>query len=463
MDKDFLLETDTAKKLFHDYAKDMPIYDYHCHLTAKEIAENKRFNNLTDVWLDGDHYKWRAMRSNGINETFITGNKSDREKFQAWAETIPHCIGNPLYHWTHLELQRCFQLYDPLNESTAEEIWEKSNAIIQEESFSARGLLHKFNVKGLCTTDDPLDTLEYHQQLRNEPNFNIEVLPTFRPDGALNVDLASFMDWLQKLGAITGISINTFACFIEALKVRVDYFHEVGCRLSDHGLDSSFFLKGTETEVEEIFKRRISGAALSNEEIVKLKTEILLHLGKMYKENGWVMQLHIGGLRNNNSKMLNLIGPNTGFDSIADFTYAEELSALLDELEKDSSLPKTIIYNLNPRDNYVVGSMIGNFQAEIPGKIQFGTAWWFNDNKDGMEEQIKALANLGILSRFVGMVTDSRSFLSYPRHEYFRRILCNVIGNWVENGQYPPDFTYLGKMIENICFYNIKKYLEVST
>lgn len=463
MDEDFLLETKSAKKLFHEYAKDMPIYDYHCHLSAQEIAENKRFRNITDVWLDGDHYKWRALRANGINEEYITGSKSDKEKFKRWAETIPHCIGNPLYHWTHLELQRCFDLFDTLNEKTAEKIWEKSNAVIEQESFSARELLNKFNVKALCTTDDPLDSLEYHQQLKNDPNFDVEVLPTFRPDGALNVELDSFTDWVEKLQTLTGITIDNFGSFLNALKERVRFFHEVGGRLSDHGLDASFFLKGTETEVQEIFQKRLTGSELSHEEIVKLKTEILIHLGKMYKEHGWAMQLHIGGLRNNNTNMLNSVGPNTGFDSIADFTYGEELSALLDELEKDSSLPKTIIYNLNPRDNYMIGSMVGNFQADIPGKIQFGTAWWFNDNRDGMEEQIKALANLGVLSRFVGMVTDSRSFLSYPRHEYFRRILCNVIGNWVENGEYPADFDYLGSMIENICYNNIKNYMEVST
>lgn len=462
MDEDFLLETEAARKLFHEYAKEMPIFDYHCHLSAKEIAENKTFKNITEVWLDGDHYKWRALRSNGINEDFITGNKTDREKFQVWAETIPHCVGNPLYHWTHLELQRCFGIAETLNEKTAETIWEMCNKVIEQGDFTARELLHKFNVKALCTTDDPLDSLEYHQALRDDRDFDVDVLPTFRPDGALNVEKESFIGWIKELQDITSITVDSFHHFLDALKLRVSFFHEVGCRLSDHGLDSSFFLKVSDSEAEEIFKKRLSEEELSIEEIIKLKTAILINLGKMYEEFGWAMQLHIGALRNNNTRMLHSIGPNTGFDSIADFSYAGELSLLLDELEKDKSLPKTIIYNLNPRDNYVIGSMIGNFQADSPGKIQFGTAWWFNDNKDGMEEQIKALANLGVLSRFVGMVTDSRSFLSYPRHEYFRRILCNVIGRWVENGEYPADYEFLGEMIKNICYNNINKYMNVN-
>lgn len=463
MDDDFLLDTETAKTLYHQFAKDMPIFDYHCHLTAQEIAENKSFTNLTEIWLKGDHYKWRALRSNGVLEEFITGERDDKEKFDKWAETVPFTIGNPLYHWTHLELQRFFGIDKPLSPKTADEIWEKCNEKLQEPSFTAQELIKRSNVKGLCTTDDPLEDLNYHKQLKDNGDFDVHVLPTFRPDGALNIEQASFSEWVGKLEKTVGEKIKSFSDLVNSLEARIQYFHEVGCRLSDHGLDSKFYLEASDEEVNRIFLTKLDNQTLNSEEVVKYKTALLHALGKLYAKYGWAMQIHIGALRNNNSKMLKRIGPNTGFDSIADFTYADDLSRLLDSLDYIDALPKTVIYNLNPRDNYMIASMVANYQENIPGKIQFGTAWWHNDQRDGMEEQIKILSNVGILSRFVGMLTDSRSFLSYTRHEYFRRILCNVIGNWVENGEYPADFETLEIIIKDICFNNIEAYLAIES
>lgn len=463
MDENFLLETETAKLLYHDFAKDMPIFDFHCHLSAKEIAENQSFFNLTEVWLSDDHYKWRALRTNGIEEEWITGNADGKEKFNKWAETVPYTIGNPLYHWTHLELKRYFNISKPLSAQTADEIWEHCNKLLSTEAFTAQELIKRSNVKGLCTTDDPLDDLKYHIELKENEAFDVHVLPTFRPDGALMAESSSFSDWIEKLEKITGIEIDTFSGLEKGLEARVKYFHEVGCRLSDHGLDSNFYLEADEEEVNHIFKKGMSNEELSKDDIIKYKTAVMKTLGKLYANHGWVMQLHIGALRNTNSKKLKSIGPNSGFDSIADFTYAEDLSNLLNSLDFTNSLPKTIIYNLNPRDNYLIASMIGNYQEEIPGKIQFGTAWWFGDQRDGMVDQIKVLANCGLLSRFIGMVTDSRSFLSYTRHEYFRRILCNVIGNWVENGEYPADFDTLGNIVRDICYFNIERYLAIES
>ncbi|QBP42621.1 glucuronate isomerase [Paenisporosarcina antarctica] len=463
MDDNFLLENDTAKLLYHDYAKEMPIFDYHCHLTAKDIAENKSFSNLTEIWLSDDHYKWRALRSNGVPEKWITGSGDEREKFQKWAETVPYTIGNPLYHWTHLELQRYFDMPKLLSGQTADEIWEHCNRLLQTDAFTARELIKRSNVKGLCTTDDPLDDLTYHKEIKEDLSFDVHVLPTFRPDGAIAVESRDFSDWIAKLEDLTGIQMNNFTDLVRGLHVRVDYFHEVGCRLSDHGLDSNFYSEADEEEVNSIFLKGLSNEVLSKGEIIKYKTAILKALGKLYKDQGWAMQLHIGALRSNNTKKLETVGPNTGFDSIADFIYAEDLSNLLNSLDYVDTLPKTIIYNLNPRDNYMVAAMIGNFQDEIPGKIQFGSAWWFGDQRDGMEEQLKVLANCGLLSKFVGMLTDSRSFLSYTRHEYFRRILCNMIGRWVENGEYPADFETLEKIVKDICYFNIDKYLDIES
>lgn len=459
LNEDFLLETETAKELYHNYAKDMPIIDYHCHLTAKEIAEDRRFSSITEAWLGEDHYKWRVLRSNGVPEEYITGAKSDKEKFIKWAETVPQLIGNPLYHWTHLELQRCFGVKDVLTLETAEQIWQKCNEKIQNDNFSARQIIKQFNVKALCTTDDPVDSLNYHKQLDEDETFGAKVLPTFRPDGALNVNLTTFAEWIGKLEGVCSKDITTYTNFLEALADRVEYFHEVGCRLSDHGLDSPFFQLADHKTCENIFQKALNQQPVTTEETTQFKSSVLIYLGKLYAKKGWAMQFHIGGLRNTNTRMVNKIGPNTGFDSIADFTYAEDLSGLLNELEKTESLPKTILYNLNPRDNYMIGSMIGNFQGDMPGKIQFGTAWWFNDQRDGMENQIRTLANVGVLSRFIGMLTDSRSLLSYTRHEYFRRILANVIGRWVENGELSADLEWLGQIMKDISFNNVNNYL----
>lgn len=459
--EDFLLETETAKTLYHQFAKHMPIFDYHCHLTAKEIAEDRQFSSITELWLGEDHYKWRVLRANGVPEDYITGSKSDKEKFMKWAETVPQLIGNPLHHWTHLELQRCFGIDTVLTPATAEEIWSKCNEKIQSGSFSARQIIKNFDVRAICTTDDPIDSLEYHKQLAEDTTFPVKVLPTFRPDGALNISAPTFTEWLEKLTNLYGKPISSFSDFLDALVDRIHYFHEVGCRLSDHGLDSAFYLPPDESKCEEIFQKATAGKSLTNKEITLFRSTVLIHLGKEYAKKGWAMQFHIGGLRNTNTKMIEKLGPNTGYDSIADFTFAEDLSNLLNELEKVDLLPKTILYNLNPRDNYMLATLAGNFQGEVPGKIQFGTAWWFNDQRDGMEAQIKTLANVGVLSRFIGMLTDSRSLLSYTRHEYFRRIICNIFGKWVENGEYPNDIETLGNMIQDISFNNIEKYMDV--
>ncbi|PRR76482.1 glucuronate isomerase [Clostridium thermopalmarium] len=462
IDENFLLSNDTAVKLYHDYAKDMPIIDYHCHLNPQEIFENKKFKNITEVWLYGDHYKWRAMRSNGIDEKYITGDASDYEKFMAWAKTVPMAIGNPLYHWTHLELQRFFGIYETLNEKTAPAIWEKANKMLNEEGFGARDLIKKSNVKALCTTDDPVDSLEYHIKLKEDKDFDVTVLPTLRPDKGLNIERETFIPWVEKLGEVCGKKITNYDELLEALESRVKFFHEVGCRISDHGLDSIAYAEASKEEVNDIFVKALKGEVVNKEEEAKYKTYTLQFLGKLYSELGWAMQLHIAAMRNNNTKMFRKLGPDTGFDSINDEQIAYATSRLLDSLEVEDKLPKTILYTLNPKDNYVLGTMLGNFQgSEVPGKIQFGSAWWFNDNKDGMIEQMTTLANLGLLSRFVGMLTDSRSFLSYTRHEYFRRILCNILGEWVENGEYPDDMETLGSIVQGICYNNAKDYFKM--
>ena len=463
MDENFLLSNKTAIELYHNYAKNMPIIDYHCHIDPKEIYENKKFNNITEAWLYGDHYKWRAMRCNGIDEKYITGNGSDYDKFIAWSKTIPMSIGNPLYHWTHLELQRFFGIYEPLDEDTAPAIWKKANELLSGEGFRARDLITKSKVETICTTDDPTDTLEYHIKLKEDESFNVNVLPTFRPDKGIEINLDGFVSWVKKLEEISEITISNYDEFLNAFDSRVRFFHSIGCRIADHGIDGTVvYADASKEDASAIFAKALNGEVVSLDEEKKYKTYTLTHVFKLYHELGWAMQLHIAALRNNNNRMFEKIGPNTGFDSINDESIAYPLSRLLDSVDKENSLPKTILYTLNPKDNYVLGAMTGNFQGEgIPGKMQFGAAWWFNDNKDGMIEQMKALANLGLLGRFVGMLTDSRSFLSYTRHEYFRRIACNLIGEWVENGEVPGNIKLLKTVVEGICYNNAKEYFNI--
>lgn len=463
MDENFLLKTETAQKLFHDYAKDMPIYDYHCHLNPKEIAEDKKYTNITEIWLYGDHYKWRFMRSMGVEERFCTGDATDYEKFLAYATVIAKAVGNPLYHWTHLELQRYFGIYEPLNEKTAPEIWEKANKIITEGGFSAQSLIKNSNVALIGTTDDPIDSLEYHKQIKEMKDFSTTVVPTFRPDKAVNIDLATFVPYMADLSKASGVDIKSFADLKKALTKRVEFFHEMGSRISDHAVTYVPYIEADEKEIEKIFKKALSGKALTEVEIEKYKTAIITYLAKEYARLDWTLQLHIGALRNNNAQMFEKLGPDTGFDSIDDNKIAYKLSRFLDNLNKDDNLPKTILYSLNPNDNFTLGTMLGNFQkGGVKGKIQFGSAWWFNDHIDGMVEQMKALGNLGALAAFVGMLTDSRSFLSYPRHEYFRRILCNIIGQWVEDGEVYYDEDILKEIVQGVCYNNAKDYFKMN-
>jgi len=447
--KDFMLKGKTAKKLYHTYAEDMPIIDYHCHLVPKQIAENYRFRNITDLFLGGDHYKWRQMRTFGIDEKYITGDASDYDKFIKYAEMMPYLIGNPIFHWTHLELKRYFDIDEMLCPETADAIWEKCNKLLASEGFSARELIVKSNVKALCTTDDPLDTLEYHKQLRDE-GYEVKVLPTFRPDKLINIDKDTFVGYIGQLGASTYEEVKS------KLKEKIAYFHDVGCRLSDHGVDYIFYAEG---DAKAAFDKAMRGESITKEEADAYKTELMLVCAEEYTRLGWTMQIHMGALRNNNTEMFKKIGPDTGFDSINDNRVAEPLSKLLNAMNSNGYLPKTILYNLNPKDNYVLATMLGNFQsAPIKGKIQFGSGWWFNDQRDGMEAQMRALGNLGMLSCFVGMLTDSRSFVSYPRHEYFRRILCNLLGEWVDSGEYPNNEKYLGEIVKDICYRNAESY-----
>lgn len=462
MDEDFLLESQTAVKLYHEYAALMPIFDYHCHLSPKEIAENKRYRNITELWLGGDHYKWRAIRSNGVDEKYITGNGSDKEKFEKWAETMPNCIGNPLYHWTHLELRRYFGINELLSPATEDSIWERCNTMLKQDAFTAKKLIARSNVRVVCTTDDPVDSLEYHKAIADDKAFAVKVLPAFRPDKGINIEKEDFIPWLAKLEKIAGIKVTAFDTLKDALISRLEFFHQTGCRISDHGLEPMVFRQGTEEEASIILQKALSGKALTQTEVEVYKTQVLVFLGKQYSRLGWVMQLHIGTMRNNNSRMMNIIGPDTGFDSIGDWSFASALSAFLNTLDRSEELPKTILYHLNPRENEVLATMTGCFQGgKIPGKIQFGSAWWFNDQKDGMEKQLTALANQGLLSRFVGMLTDSRSFLSYIRHEYFRRILCNLLGSWVEKGEIPDDMALLGQMVKDISYNNAAGYFGI--
>jgi glucuronate isomerase len=461
MDKDFLLQTETAQKLYHNHAAKMPIFDYHCHLNPKDIAEDKQFENITQVWLYGDHYKWRGMRTNGINEKYCTGNASDWEKFEKWAETVPYTLRNPLFHWTHLELQRFFGIDKILRPATAKEIWDECNVKLQTPEYSVRNIIRMANVHTICTTDDPIDSLEYHRQIKDD-KFEVAVLPAWRPDKAMAVENTNeFNKYINELSRIAKMEINSFEELIAALDNRHQFFHDNGCRLSDHGIETILAEDYTAGEIKYIFERVRGGDELTHESVLKFKSAMLFEFGVMDHSRGWTQQFHIGALRNNNSRLIEKIGPDTGFDSIGDFEVARPLSKLLDRLNSKNLLCKTILYNLNPRDNELFATMIGNFQeGSVPGKIQFGSGWWFLDQKDGMERQLNALSNLGLLSRFVGMLTDSRSFLSYPRHEYFRRTLCNLIGNDVENGEIPNDIKLLGNMVENISFNNAKEYFN---
>ncbi len=460
LDRDFLLETETAGMLYYEHAEKMPIIDYHCHLPPEDIANDRKFENLTQVWLEGDHYKWRAMRTNGVDENYITGSATDREKFQKWAETVPYTMRHPLYHWTHLELRRAFGIEDILDGNTAGKVYDEAGELLKGDGYSCRGLMKKFRVETACTTDDPADSLEYHRQIKSS-GYEVQILPAFRPDKAMAVDdPSSYNAYIDHLAASAGMDIVRFNDLLDALKKRHDFFHKMGCRLSDHGLEQIYAESYTGREINDIFDKVRVGKELSQAESLKFKSAMLMHFGIMDHEKGWTQQFHLGALRNNNRRMFRQLGPDTGFDSIGDFEMARPLSTFLGKLDEEDRLAKTILYNLNPRDNYLFATMIGNFNAgtNIPGKIQFGSGWWFLDQKEGMEWQMNALSNLGLLSRFVGMLTDSRSFLSYPRHEYFRRILCNLLGNDVEKGLLPNDTDWLGKMVENICYYNAKTY-----
>jgi glucuronate isomerase len=459
---DFVLQSEAARRLYHDYAKDMPIIDYHCHLPPEQVATDKVFENMTAIWLYGDHYKWRGMRSNGVDERYCTGDASDWEKFEKWAETVPAAIRNPLYSWTHLELKRPFGISDRLlNPETAKGIWDECNEKLKQKEFSARGIMKQMNVKLVCTTDDPVDSLEHHIAVRDDTSFDIQMLPTFRPDKGMAVENPeSFNEWVDKLEEVSGNDIGSnFENYIDAIRSRHDFFHSVGCRLSDHGIETAYAEDYTLGEIAHIFKKIRGGEVLKEIEILKFKSCMLYEFGIMDHEKNWTQQLHFGAIRNNSSRLFKKLGPDTGFDSIGDFELARPLSKLLDRMDAENKLPKTILYPLNPCHNELIGTMLGNFQdGSVPGKIQFGSGWWFLDQKDGMEKQMEALSNLGLLSRFVGMLTDSRSFLSYTRHEYFRRILCNLLGNDIEQGLIPRDFDLIGKMVKDISYNNAAEY-----
>ncbi|MEE1944646.1 glucuronate isomerase [Pedobacter sp. KR3-3] len=461
LDDNFLLQTQTAQMLYHEFAKQMPIIDYHNHLMPDQIAADQNFENITQVWLYGDHYKWRAMRANGIDEYYITGGASDFEKFEKWAETVPYTLRNPLYHWTHLELQRYFGIHETLSAANAKKIYDACNAKLQTKEYSVQGLLRMMNVKTLCTTDDPLDTLEYHQQLKNS-NCDIKVLPAFRPDKAMNADdLVALNAYIDKLADISGTAIADYEGYLTALKARHDYFANNGASVSDHGLEQIYAEDYTEAEIKAIFAKIRSKQSLSMEENLKFKSAMLFNFALWDHEKGWVQQYHLGALRNNNNRLLTSLGPDTGFDSIGDFVQGKQLAKFLNKLDSGNTLAKTILYNLNPADNELMATMIGNYNdGTVAGKVQWGSAWWFLDQKDGMIKQLNALSNMGLLSRFVGMLTDSRSFLSFPRHEYFRRILCDLFGTDVENGELPNDKAWLGEVIQAICYNNAKTYFN---
>lgn len=459
MDQDFLLRSDTAKHLFHDYAENMPIVDYHCHINPQEIYEDRKFDNITQVWLGGDHYKWRQMRSNGIDEKYITGDGSDWEKFLAYAKTLDKAIGNPLYHWSHLELQRFFDYDGILSEKTAREVWDMANKKLAQDDMSVRNLIKKSNVKLLATTDDPVDDLKWHKLLREDDSFDVQVLPAWRPDKAVNINKPDFNDYMDQLAKVSSVEIKTFEDVKKALAKRLDFFAENGCSVSDHGLDYVVYQPASNEEIESIFAKKRNGEELSAREADMYKTALLQFLAGEYKKRNWVMQLHYGCLRNNNTPMFDNLGPDTGYDSISNYAPADQLTGFLNSVESSTGLPKTILYSLNPADDELIGTVIGCFQnSDAVGKIQQGSAWWFNDNKSGMEKQMTSLANLGLLGNFVGMLTDSRSFLSYPRHEYFRRIMANLIGQWVEDGEFPNDDELLEPIVKGISYGNAVRY-----
>ncbi|ULC59045.1 glucuronate isomerase [Flaviramulus sp. BrNp1-15] len=456
----FLLENKYAEELYHNYSKDLPIIDYHNHLPPKQIAEDKTFNNITNVWINGDHYKWRAMRTLGVNEKFITGDASDKDKFLNWAKTVPYTMRNPLYHWTHLELARYFDIYDFLNEKSAEKIYEETQEKLNSKAYSCRGLLNRVNAEVVCTTEDPTDSLEYHQQLAKS-NFNIKVSTAFRPDKAILISNEGYNNYISSLGEVAGVDIRSFSDLCEALRKRIIFFDNNGCKLCDHGLDQIYFENYTESEISSIFKKKIENKNITQDEALKFQSAILVFLCETYHEFGWVQQFHLGALRDNNARMHRILGPDTGWDSIGDFPQAQKLSKFLNALDGKDKLTKTIIYNLNPADNEVMATMIGNFNdGSVKGKVQFGSGWWFLDQKDGMTKQLNALSNMGLISCFVGMLTDSRSFLSFPRHEYFRRILCNLLGDEIKRGELPNDMEWIGKLVSDISYYNAKEYFN---
>ena len=459
MDKDFLLSSETSQKLFHEYAENMPIVDYHCHINPQEIAEDRKFENITQVWLGGDHYKWRQMRSNGVDEYYITGGANDREKFQKWAETLEKAIGNPLYHWSHLELQRYFGYTGHLCGETAEEVWNLCNAKLQEDGMSVRNLIRQSNVKLICTTDDPVDSLEWHKKLAEDETFEVKVLPAWRPDKAMNLEKPEYADYIKTLSEVSGIEVKDFATMKEAILNRMDFFDSMGCCVSDHALEYVMYAPASEEEVDAIFKKALAGEGVSREEEMKFKMAFMQFVAKAYHKKNWVMQIHYGCKRDNNALMYAKLGPDTGFDCINNYAPSAQTADFLNSLIATDELPKTILYSLNPCDNEAIGTILGCFQGtEGAGKIQQGSAWWFNDHKTGMIAQMTSLANLGLLPNFVGMLTDSRSFLSYTRHEYFRRILCELIGGWVENGEYPADYKVLEKIVKGISYDNAVKY-----
>ncbi len=461
MDADFLLETETAKALFHNFAETTPVLDYHCHINPKEIAEDRKFDNITQVWLGGDHYKWRFMRSCGVDEKYITGDASDKEKFFKWAECLGKAIGNPLFHWSHLELQRYFNYHGVLCAKTAEEVWNLCNAKLQEDSMSVRNLIRQSNVTLICTTDDPIDTLEWHQAIAADDSFEVKVLPAWRPDKAMNIEKPEYLDYLAKLSAVSGVEIKTFSDLKAALQNRMAYFAAQGCNVSDHALEYVMYAPACDCTIEAIFAKRLAGEQVTREEELQFKTAFMLFVGREYNKLDWAMQLHYGCKRDNNELQYKKLGPDTGYDCINNYAPSAQMADFLNALIKTNELPRTVIYSLNPNDNAAIGTILGCFQdSTAVGKIQQGSAWWFNDHKTGMQDQMISLANLGNLSGFVGMLTDSRSFLSYTRHEYFRRILCNLIGNWVENGEYPADMDLLEEIVKGISYNNAKKYFN---
>ncbi|MGE6378397.1 glucuronate isomerase [Peribacillus muralis] len=459
LDEHFLLNTDTAIELYENAGGDLPIFDFHCHLSPQEVWENKPYESITHLWLGGDHYKWRAMRMHGIGERYITGDCSDWEKFSAWAETMPHLIGNPLYHWAHMELKMFFGIEKILSPKTAREIYDECNEKLAKQEFRPRSFIEKSYVTFIGTTDDPVSELEFHQLLKKDESFHATIAPTFRPDGALFVERPDFISWLQKLEKVASLEVNSIENLINALKHRVNYFHENGGRGSDHDIQKMVYINTTKEEADIILNKRLKGQQLSAEEMDAFRSFLMKELGKMYAEKQWVMQLHMGAMRNNNTKMKELIGTDCGFDSIGETNVAEGLSHFLDALDQEEALPRTVLFNLNPKDNPILAGMVGNFCEEgVAGKVQFGSGWWFNDHIDGMEKQMKELANVGLLSHFIGMLTDSRSFLSYARHDYFRRILCNILGDWTEQGLMPDDIELREQMVRNIGYYNAEKY-----